>query len=130
MKNIFLISLIFFVSTLKSQDDVYYVITDTVKHEKVKKLKYPSSYKSTRNVDYYMYNDFYYTSRRYPYRYRLIDEIPYTVYYYEDIFYNPTRNSNSFDDVPNKINFKPRTTENKPKIEKKPTNPRTGGRNF
>lgn len=130
MRNIFLLFLIFFVSTLKSQDDVYYVVNDTIKYQKVKRLKYPPNYKSIKNVDYYMFHKFYYTSRRYPYRNRFINEIPYTIYYYEDIFYNPIRNNNSFNDVPNNVNFRPRTTENKPKIEKTPTNPKTGGRNF
>lgn len=130
MKNIFLFFLIFFVSTLKSQDDVYYVVSDTIKYQKVKRLKHPPNYKSIKNIDYYMFHDFYYTSRRYPYRNRFINEIPYTIYYYEDLYYNPIRNNNSFNDIPSNVNFKPRTTENKPKIEKTPTNPRTGGRNF
>lgn len=130
MRNIFLLFLIFFVSTLKSQDDVYYVVTDSVKHEKVKRLKYTPNYRPTNNINQSMYDDFYYTSRRFPYRYRFVDEIPYTLYHYDDIFYNPIRNNDSFNNVPNNVNFRPRTTENKPKIEKTPTNPKTGGRNF
>lgn len=130
MRNIFLLFLIFFVTILKSQDDVYYVVTDTIVRNKIKILKHVPNYRPTNNVNSHMYRDFYYISRRNLYSNRFIDIIPYDLYYYDDMLYNPIRNNNTLNDIPSNVNFRPRTTGNKPKIEKTPTNPKTGGRNF
>jgi hypothetical protein len=143
MKNIFLLFLLFSVSTLKSQDDVYYVETDTIykkekKHRRITHLpNYQNSLYTYRNIR----RDFYYSYRVSPF-YETVEDLPNHLYYYDDIFYTPLRNdywsrfnSNPVDEL-NNVQIKPRTTEKiyNNTTKRTPTNninkPNTSGRKF
>jgi len=145
MKNIFLICLVFFTSYLKSQDDVYYTESDTIykKEKKYVKLKYRPNYQNSLYKHRNIRRNFYYTHRVSPF-YAPVENIPYHIYYYNDIYYNPLRNDywfttpnsnpyNSFDE--NNDNNKPRTTEKiyNNTTKRTPINndkPNTSGRKF